>query len=195
MAVLTDVTGVYVRWCLAGCRDAVVTTTAVTNNANMIEIGRDKAGCRMAVVAGIAADDVRGRFARCDVAVMTGATCADDLRVIDGLLRHKGDDTMAIFTNGRRLDVCAVLARRVGAVVAARAVAHNINMIEIRRNPADCRVAIVAGFTTRNVCRRLAGRDIAVVTGLAASNNLSVVYHHRRRPKVDAVTVFANGCR
>lgn len=179
----------------AGCCNAVVTAAAITNDANVIEIGRHPAGCRMAVVAVIAAGYVRGCLARRDRAVVAGSASTHHLCMIDGQHGCKCDHAMAVLANVGREDMRVVLAGRVGAVMAAHAVARDIDMVEVRRSPGHGRVAIVTGVTARNMCRRFAGRDTTVVAGLTSANDLRVIHHNRRCPKIDAVTIFANGGR
>ena len=56
-------------------------------------------------------------------------------------------------------------------------------------------MAIITSAAAGDVCRRLASRDIAVVTGLASTNYLGVVDHCRWRPNIHAMTIFTNrGC-
>ena len=87
-----------------------------------------------------------------------------------------------------------VLAECVGAVVAAYAIARYVDVIKIRGHPGDSYVAVVASIAARDMCRRLAGCDVAVVAGITSTNYLRVVHHGRRSPKIDAVTIFADRC-
>ena len=73
--------------------------------------------------------------------------------------------------------MCLVLACGIGAVVAADAVAEDIHMIEVCRYPADGRVTVIAGVTTRNMCLVLACRVYAVVASDAIANNAAVIKH------------------
>ena len=68
-----------------------------------------------------------------------------------------------------------VLAGRVGAVVAADAVARDIHVIEVGREPGDGCMAVVAVVAARDVRRVLARGSVAVVTGEAGSEHLRVV--------------------
>ena len=87
----------------------------------------------MAVVAVDTAGDVSGVFAdRCD-AVMTGTAGPDDLGVIDGKCRDPCVGCMAIFTDNAGLNVVRSLARRIGTVMAARAVTCDVDVVEVRR--------------------------------------------------------------
>ena len=49
-----------------------------------------------------------------------------------------------------------MLAGRVSAVVAAEAIIGNVDVVEIRRDPCDCRVAVIAVVAARDVRRVLA---------------------------------------
>ena len=75
-----------------------------------------------------------------------------------------------------------VLAGRVGAVVAADAIARDIHMIEIRRDPRNRCVAVVAVIAARYVRRVLARSPIAVVACIAAAKHLCVIDGEYRRP-------------
>lgn len=87
--------------------------------------------------------------------------------------------------------MCWILAGRFCAVMAAYAVASDIDVVEIRRQPADGAVTIIAGIATGNVCRVLANCDDAVVTATTGADNLAVIDHHHRREQVGRMTVFA----
>ena len=69
-----------------------------------------------------------------------------------------------------------VLARRVGAVVAADAIARDINVIEVRRDPRNRCMAVVAVVAAGDVRRVLARGRIAVVAGEAGPEDLRVVH-------------------
>ena len=68
-----------------------------------------------------------------------------------------------------------VLAGRVCAVVAVRAVRSNIGVVEIRRCPGQRRVAVITVVAALQMRRMFAGRSNAVVTGVTAAENLRVV--------------------
>ena len=85
MAVLTKIAGRDMRWCFARGGHAVVATTAVSNDSNMIEICGYPAGRRMAVITGIAAGHVGRGFAGRGDTIVARAAGADDLQVINGV--------------------------------------------------------------------------------------------------------------
>lgn len=84
-----------------------------------------------------------------------------------------------------------ILAGRICAVMAAYAVAGDIDVVEIRRQPADGAVTIVAGIAAGNVCRVLANCDDAVVTGTTGADHLGVIDHHHRREQVGCMAILA----
>lgn len=55
------------------------------------------------------------------------------------------------------------LARRVSAVVAAETVTRNVDVIEVRWNPPDGRMTIVAVIATGDMRRVFTGRHRSVV--------------------------------
>lgn len=69
-----------------------------------------------------------------------------------------------------------VFADRLSAVMAAHAIACDIHMAEIRRQPARRRMAVVAGIATRNVIRCFARRPESVVTRATGAEYLRVIY-------------------
>lgn len=171
-----------------------MTAAAVANNADVIEIRGHPAGCRMTVIAGVTAGHMRWRLARGNHSVVTRPTGANNLCMIDSHSRYKPNDTMAIFANRGGLNMCCVLAGRVRTVVAACTISRNVDVVEVRWNPARGRVTIVTGIATRNMRRRFAGRNIAVVTGLAGTNDLCMVHHDRWCPKIHAMAIFTHKC-
>lgn len=89
---------------------------------------------------------------------------------------------VAGLTKIRRLDMSGILARGRHTVVAALAIASDIGMIKVRRQPAVCRMAIITGFRTGNMIRRFARSAHAVVTRTATSQHFDVVYPDRGNP-------------
>ena len=87
----------------------------------------------MTVVAIVAAGDVCRVFAGCDDAIVTGAAGTQNLCVVYRVSGHPGVRVMAVFANIRRLNVSGIFAGGFRTVVAAKAVAGNANVIEIRR--------------------------------------------------------------
>jgi len=75
-----------------------------------------------------------------------------------------------------------VLASRIRAVVAADAIAGDVDVIEIRRNPRSGGVAIVTIVAARDVRRVLARCDGAIVAGETCPDYLGVIHGVCRRP-------------
>ena len=84
-----------------------------------------------------------------------------------------------------------VLAGGVGAVVATDAIARDVGVIEVGRNPRVGRVAVITVFATRYVRRVLAGCCVAIVAGAAGPEYLGVVDRVSRRKCYVVVTVLA----
>ena len=84
-----------------------------------------------------------------------------------------------------------VLARSVGAVVAADAIARDIDVIEIRGEPGDGRMAVVTVVAARDMRRVLARGGVAIVAGSAGPEDLGMVDHVSRRKCHVVVAVLA----
>ena len=91
----------------------------------------------MAVIAGIAAKNMRWALARRDRAIMTAVACTDDLCVVYGKDRCKYVGVVAVLADVTGLNVSEILARGIGAIVTVDTVAGNVEMIKVRRQPAD----------------------------------------------------------
>ena len=55
------------------------------------------------------------------------------------------------------------LARRVSTVVATEAITRNVDVVKVRRNPSDGRMAIIAIIAARDMRRVFTGRYCSVV--------------------------------
>ena len=129
----------------------------------------------------------------CD-AIMTGLAASQYLGVIDGHHRCPQVRRVAVLADVGRLNVSGILTGRVGAIVAAYTVAGDAHVVEVRRQPGDGAVAIVAGITARDVSRVFPRRGDAIMTGSAASQYLGVIDGQDRRPQVRRMTIFADVC-
>ena len=107
--------------------------------------------------------------------VVAAAARADDLGVIDDHHRHKDICGVTVFTHNRRLNVCQAFTGCIRAVMAANAVASDVYVIEIGRQPANCAVAVIAIVAAGDMCRVLARGNGAIVAGAATSQNLRVI--------------------
>ena len=86
----------------------------------------------MAVAAVVAAGDMRWRLSYCDDTVVAGAASTYYLGVIYGVSGYPDIGVMAVFADIGCQNVCQVLAGRFNAIVAADAIASDIDVIEIR---------------------------------------------------------------
>ncbi len=107
---------------------------------------------------------MRRMLTDCRSAVVARATCAYNLRVIHGVGRHPGIRVVAVLANIACLDMRRILARRVGAIVAAGAIAGDVDVIEVGGQPASCGVAVVAVGAAVYVGQMFAGRYNAIMT-------------------------------
>jgi len=146
----------------------------------------------MAIVASIAAVQVSGILTRRGDAVMTRAAGANDLGVIDCERGRENVGRMAVLANIAGLDVRKVFSGSFGAVVAADAIAADIHVVEIRRQPADGRVAVIAIVAARNMRCMFAGCRGAVMARAAGSQYLRMVDHYGRLEGGRAVAVLAD---
>lgn len=86
----------------------------------------------MAVIAGITACQVSWILPGRRYAIVTRATSADNLSVVNGTDWRPNVGVMAVFANVACLNVCEILARRRGAIVAVNAITRKIRVIEVR---------------------------------------------------------------
>lgn len=160
---------------LASRRRAVMAIDAVARDVHVIEIGRDPRRRRMTVVAGIAARNMIGRLAGRRGSIVAGRACSQYLRMVHSVGRYPQDVVMAILTHVGRGDMRWRFAARIRPVVACYAVAEDICVIEISRDPGNRRVTVVAVVTTVDVSRMFPCCGCAVVAGRARSQYLRVV--------------------
>ncbi len=137
MAVLAHIGGLNVCRVLTGGVSAVVARDTVRRYIGVIEIRREPADRRVAVVAVLPAGDVRGVLAGCNDAVMTISAGAQNLCVIDTKRRYPDVWGVAVFTDVSRGNMRRILARSFDAIVTVDAVACDIGMVEIGRQPAS----------------------------------------------------------
>ena len=146
----------------------------------------------MTVVAGVAAGKVSWVLAGRRDAVVTGATGAQYLGVIDSDYRRPQVRGVAVLADIRRLNVRQTFADCIRAVMAADTGACDVVVIEIRGQPGDGTVAIVAGVAAGDMGRVLPGSGGAVMTGATGAQYLGVIDSDYRRPQVCGVTVLAD---
>ena len=163
MAVFADIRCLRVSRIFTNCIRAVMAADAVARDIDVIEIRRQPADRAVAVVAVVAAGDVCWMLAGGGNAVVAGAARTQDLGMVDDYHRREYIGGMAVFTDIRRQGVCRILARCVRAVVTVYAIAGDRRVVEGRRQPASCSVAVVAGIAAGNVCRMFADGSDAIV--------------------------------
>ena len=178
VAVFTNIRRLNMCRVFADRLSAVMAAETVTDDVYVIEIRGQPACCAVTVVAGVAAGYVRRVLAGGNDAVVAGGTTSNHLRVIDGHDGRKHIRGVAVVTDIRRLDVCRVLTGCVRTVVAAKTVAGDVQVIEIRGQPADCAVAVIAIVTAGYMRRVLAAGNDAVVAGATTPDHLGVVDSH-----------------
>jgi len=164
----------------------------VANDVDVVEVRRNPGGGRMAVVAIVAAHNVRRVLARRGNTVVAGRADADYLQMVNGVGRRPNDVVVAVLADIRCRNMRGILASCADAVVAVNAVADDIGMIEVGWNPGDGRVAIVAIVTAGDMVNVLSRRHVAVMTGAAGAQHLRVVNQVRRYPQIAIVAVLAN---
>jgi len=172
-----------------------MTTGTIADDIHVIEVRGQPPISAVAIVASVAAGDVRQILAGgCDT-VMAGTARPDNLVVIDHHRWREDIGGVAVFADSCCLNVGWVLADRFRTVVTANTIAGDIDVIEIRRQPADRAVTVVAGVAAAYVSRVLTRCSNAIVTGTAGTNDLCVVDSDNRHPNGRAMAVLAYiGC-
>lgn len=99
MAVLANVAGQNMIEVFADCIGTVVATKAISRNTGVIEIRRQPGHGRMAIVAIVATGNVGRVLAGSDCAVVTRATSANDLRVVNAVCGCPDRGIVAILAN------------------------------------------------------------------------------------------------
>lgn len=117
----------------------------------------------MAVITVVATAQMGRMLAGRSDSIVTASAAAEDLCVIDRIGRGEGDRVVAVLTHVGGLYVRRILAGCIGAVVAGRATASDIDVVKIGWNPCGAVVTVIAIVATGNVVRVFAGRDNAVV--------------------------------
>jgi len=178
VAVLADVRRLHMGRILAGSFDAVVAADTIATDVDVIKVCRQPAKRAVAVVAGDATGDVGWVLADGNDAVVTGTASPDYLIVINDHLGRKNICVVAVFADIRSLNVCRVLTDCVRAVMAADTGTGDVQMVEIRRQPTDRAVTIIACIAAGNVRCVLTACDHPVVARAAITCYLCVVNRH-----------------
>ena len=122
---------------------------AVTRDVYMVEIRWAPGDRGVTVVASIVAGNVSRMFAGRHDAVMTGTANTNYLRMVDSKNRHEYIGVMAVLADIAGLDVCRTLANCLDPIVAVDTIAGDVHVIEVRRQPAKSRMAVVTGIAAR----------------------------------------------
>jgi len=192
VAVLADIRCLNVRRVLAGSSHTVMAVTAVIYDVRVIEVGGEPANRRVAVITVDTARDVRRVLADRGDAVVTGAASPQHLRMVHSICGRPYVRVVTVLTDVRCLYVREVFAGRLDTVVATCTVADNIDMVEIGRQPADRRMAVVAITAAGDMSCVFASRRDAVMAGAANTQYLCVVHRSHRLKRDRVVAVFAD---
>lgn len=112
--------------------------------------------------------------------------------MIDASSRGPRRHGVAILTDIGRQNVILIFTGCVRTVVTANAIAGDIRVIKIRRQPRHGRVAVIAVVPAANMRCVFACRDGAVMTGRASSYNLRVIDYHDRLKERCTVAIFTD---
>jgi hypothetical protein len=179
VTVLANVGRLYVCRTFADGIESIVAARTVVEYASVIEVRRAPRDSCVAVVTGISTRNMRRVFAGCRRTIVTGDTRANHLGVIDSEDWRENIRIVAVLAGVTCRYVRCVLARRINAIMAVEAVAHDIHVIEIGGQPGSRRVTVIASVVARDMRRVLASRSDAVVAITATSHDLRMVdcYH------------------
>ena len=142
----------------------------------MIEVGGQPGDRRVAVIAVVTARDMRWMLTNSNGTVVARGAGANDLGMVHVIGGYPGIRIVAVFAYIGRLYMRRVFAGCIGAVMAARTIARDVDVIEVRWQPSDGRVAVIAIGAAGDVRWVLAGCYDAIVTGAAGANDLGVVH-------------------
>ena len=137
VAIFADVGCLRVQWTLADRVCSIMTADTVVNNVHVVEICRQPGDGSVAVIAIVAAVDMRRVFANSYHTVMTRTASPNYLGVVDCKGRNPGVWCMAIFADDTGKNMVGILARCVCAVVAARTIACDVDVVKVCGQPAD----------------------------------------------------------
>jgi len=137
MAIFADIGRLRVQRTLAGRVCSVMAADTVVNDIRVVEICRQPGDGSVAVIAIIAAGDMRRVFADGYHTVMTRAAGPNYLGVVDCKGRNPGVWCMAIFADDAGENMVGILVRCVRAVVAARTIACDVDVVKVCGQPAN----------------------------------------------------------
>mgnify|MGYP001455951219 CR=1 FL=1 len=121
----------------------------------VLEVGWHPGGRGVAIGTLLRSQEVSCRFASRHDAVVAARTRTQHLRVVDADHRYPRARAMAVFTHVGGARMRGALARGIDTVVTAKAVAENVGVIKVRRQPGHSCMAVVAVVATGDVgvCR------------------------------------------
>lgn len=184
VTVLANIAGSNVSQVLASRINPVVAVDTISRDVQVVEIGWQPSDRRMAVIACVATCYMRRNLSRRNNTVVARATSADNLSVIDRADWYPDIGIVAVFTNVTGLNMCSILGGRIRAVMTVYTVVRDVYMAEVRRQPSDRRVTVIAVITAGEMRRVLSNRRDAIVTRITRSQNLHVVNSECRCPQV-----------
>lgn len=126
------ITRLNVRWAFAGSVATVMAAEAIVHDVCVVKVGRRPCDGGVTVIAVIAAGNVLWVFARCGRAIMTRATRANHLCMVNGVRWYPNCWVVTVLAYIACLDVCRMFTGRIHAIVAIKAIARNVYVIEIR---------------------------------------------------------------
>ena len=99
---------------------------------------------------------------------------------------------VAIFADVAGLHVNRAFTRRIRAVMTACAVASDVHVVEVGRQPSGRRMTVVAVVAAVDVSRMFAGRRHAIVTGATGTDDLGVIDGEHGRPDIRRMAVLTD---
>lgn len=171
--------GLYVGGALPGRLGPVVAGRARAQHVSMIDCTHWRPGAGgVAILADVIGRDVRCRLAGGCGAIVASGTVARYTGVTEGRRRPR-IHVVARRTLGRSLDVCCVLPRCLGAVVAGRACPQNSGVVDDADwRPGSRSVAILADVVGRDMVGGLACRQRTIVARGAIAADPGVAKAH-----------------
>ena len=175
-------------------RRAVVTRFAVIGDAGVTERGGFPRQSGVAAIAFLRGRDMRRGFAGGGDAVVTAATGAGDMGVVDTRNRLPRCSGVAAIAAVVACNVAVVLAGCSRTVVTGRAGTHDLSVIDAYRRLERRRiVAAFAAVAARDMRSVLSGSRAPVVAAKAIGGNAGVIESSCRFPSQATVAVAAIG--
>lgn len=165
VAVFADIRGLDMGRILTNRVVTVMATGTVVHDVGVIERCRYPANGCVAIVAVIATGNVRWRFSCRNRTVVAGRAGAHYLGVVHDIDWRKKDIVVAVLADFRCLDMRRVLADCVATVVAAEAIARDVDVIEIGRSPRVGCMAVLTIVAAGDMRRVFTRGKSAIVAG------------------------------